>query len=264
MSVEGGDGRTFVAEVDLDLAEVLALFQQMSGVGVAQSVNVGLLFDATGLQGQTEGALESGAAHRFGGGGGALSAVAFGGKEEGGMLVGEPLPAQEQEGAFRQRDVAVVLAFAAAEVEQTALAIDVADFQAQAFAQAQAARVNERQTNPMIQRGDGGQHAANLGSGEDDREFETRIGAGELDLRGPGTAEGFFPKELDRAESLSGSLPGELLLGLEMEEVLAELFGRDQVGRFVEELAEFEDAGPVTEHGAFGQGEQAQIVEEAI
>ena len=113
------------------------------------------------------------------------------------MLVGEPLLAQQEQGPLGQGNVAIVLAFAAAEVEQPALAIDVADFQAQAFAQAQAARVNERQTNPMIQRGDGGQHAANLGNGEDDREFETRIGAGELDLDGPGTAAGFFPKELD-------------------------------------------------------------------
>ena len=45
--VNGGDGRALVAEVDLDLAEVLALLQQMRRVGVAQRVDVGRLFDAT-------------------------------------------------------------------------------------------------------------------------------------------------------------------------------------------------------------------------
>ena len=34
--VNGGDERAFVAEVDLDLAEVLALFEQVCGVRVPQ------------------------------------------------------------------------------------------------------------------------------------------------------------------------------------------------------------------------------------
>jgi len=41
--VNGGDDRAAVAEVDLNLAEVLALLQQMRRVGVAQRVDVRLL-----------------------------------------------------------------------------------------------------------------------------------------------------------------------------------------------------------------------------
>ena len=59
-------------------------------------------------------------------------------------------------------------------------------------------------------------------------------------------------------------MPGKLLLNLEMKEVLAKFFGRDQVGGLGVELAEFEDAGPVAQDAAFGQREQAQIVEEAV
>lgn len=92
--VDGGDERAFVAEVDLDLAEVLALLEQVRGVGMAQRVNMRGLFDAAGLQREPEGALQRGAAHGFRGRGGALSAVAFGGKEERGMTVGFPLLAQ--------------------------------------------------------------------------------------------------------------------------------------------------------------------------
>jgi len=65
MSVKSGDGRALVSEVDLDLAQVLALFEQVGRVGMAQGVGMGVLFDAARLEGQAEGALESGAAHRF-------------------------------------------------------------------------------------------------------------------------------------------------------------------------------------------------------
>ena len=197
MGVEGGDSRALVAEVDLDLAEVLALFEQMGGVRMAQGVNVRLLVNAAGFQSQTEGALESGAAHRLGGGGGALSALAFGGKEEGGMLVSEPLLAQEPEGAFGERDIAIMVALAAADVEQAAFAIDVGDLETKSFTQAQAAGVEESEANPMIQSRDGREDAADLGGGENDREFELGMGAGELNLGGPGTTEGFFPEEFD-------------------------------------------------------------------
>ena len=44
MRIEGRDRRTLVAEVDLDLTEVLALLQQMGRVAVAQSIPI-LLMD---------------------------------------------------------------------------------------------------------------------------------------------------------------------------------------------------------------------------
>ena len=40
--------RTFVAEIDLDLAKVLALFQKVRGIGMTQRVNVSGLFDTAG------------------------------------------------------------------------------------------------------------------------------------------------------------------------------------------------------------------------
>ena len=44
MRIEGRDRRTLVAEVDLDLAQVLTLLQQMGRVAVAQSILI-LLMD---------------------------------------------------------------------------------------------------------------------------------------------------------------------------------------------------------------------------
>ena len=91
VGVDGGGHGTVVAEVDLDLAEVLALLQQMGGVGMAERVNVRLFFDGAGMESQSEGALQSGAGHRFGGCACAHAAVALGGKEQGRMVMRSPL-----------------------------------------------------------------------------------------------------------------------------------------------------------------------------
>ena len=77
VGVNGRHGRALVAEVDLDLAEVLALLQQVRGIGMTQRVHVRVLGDATGIEREAEGALEGGAAHGLGGGGGAQVTVAL-------------------------------------------------------------------------------------------------------------------------------------------------------------------------------------------
>ena len=80
----------------------------------------------------------------------------------------------------------------------------------------------------------------------------------------PGAAEGFFPEKLEGADGLGGSLAGQFPFGFEMEEVLAKFLGAEEVGRLAKELAQLAHAGPVAEDGAFGQGQEAEVVEEAI
>ena len=262
--VDGGDQRAFVAEVDLDLAEVLALFEQVRGVRVSQSVNVRGLFDAAGLEREPEGALQRGAAHGFRGRGRALSAVAFGGKEQRGMTVGFPELAQQRQGALGQRDVTIPVALAGAEVQEHPFGINVADGQREPFAQPQAAGINEDQTDAMVQGRHLGQNAAHFGGREHDRQFELGIGAGQLEFVGPDAFEGLFPEELEGADDLRGSLAGDLLFGLEMDAVLAELLGRNQVGRFGVELTELAQAGEVGLLGAGADGEEFEVIGEGI
>jgi len=64
-----------------------------------------------------------------------------------------PLLAQQFERALGQGHVAIAIAFGAANVQEPALGVDVADLQAQAFTQTQAAGVDRRQTDAMIQCG---------------------------------------------------------------------------------------------------------------
>ena len=264
VGVEGGNRRAFVSEIDLDLAEVLPLFQQMGGVGVAQGVDVRVLLDPAGVESQTEGALERGAAHRFGGGRGAQAVVAFGREQPRGMVMRFPLLAQELEGALGQRDVAIGVALAAANVEEHPLRIDGADFQRQAFAQAQAAGIDRGQGDPMIQSGDRGENLAHFSGREDHGQFELGLGANQDQFVGPLAAQGFLPKEFDRANGLGGRLTGDFLDRLEVDEVLADLFGRQLLGGLAVVFGELANTGVVSFLGAGAQGQQSQVIGEGI
>jgi hypothetical protein len=253
-----------MAEVDLDLAEVFALFEQVGRVGMAQRVDMSAFSDAAGLEGEAEGALERGALNRLGGGRRAFAVVAFAGKEQRRMTVSFPEFAQEPERAFWEGNVAVASALAGADVEETPLGIDVAHFQVQGFAQAQAAGIDGGQGDALIQGGHGRENAAHLGSGEHDGQFELGIGSDQLEFGGPGALEGFFPEELEGADDLGGGLAGELFFVFEVEAVLTELFGRNQVGGFGEVVADVAEGVVVGGFGAGADGQQGQVVSEGV
>ena len=260
---DGGD-RALVAEVDLDLAKVLALLQEVSCIRMAQGVDVRLLFDAASFEGEAESALQRGTAHRFGGGAGAQPTVPLGGKEQCGMAMRFPLLAQEQQGAFGQRDIAVLVALAAADVQEHAFRIDIADLEPHAFAQPQAAGVNGGQADAMIQGGHQGQKAADLVGGENDRQLELGVGAGQFHFGRPRAAQGFFPEELDGADGLGAGLPGYFFVLLEMDAVLAEVFGREQVRRLGVMLAELADTGVIGRFGARADGQEFEVIGEGF
>ncbi len=257
MGVEGGDGRALVAEVDLDLAQILSLLKEVGRVGMAQRVHVGGLLEAAGLESQTKSPLQSGAAHRRGGGGGAVaSSSAFGRKQEHGMAMGFPLLAQQFQGALGQRHVTVTIAFAAADVEEHALGVNVAHLETETFTQTQAAGVDGRQANAVIEFLDFGQEAADFGGGEDHGQLELRIGADQFQFVGPRALEGFLPEELESADELRGGLASDFLDGLEMDAVLPDLFKADQFGRAAVMLAELADAGVIGLLGARADREE--------
>ena len=221
-------------------------------------------FHAAGLEGDAEGALQGGARHRFGGRGRALAAVAFGRKEQSGMTMSLPLLPQELKRALGHRNVTVAIALAGADVQQHPLGINVADLQAQSFAQAQAAGINGAQANPMIQRADAGEDGAHFAGGKHDRQFELRIGPIQLQFVRPGAVEGLFPEELEGTDGLGAGLAGDLLVGLEMDAVLADVFGREQVGRFGVKLTELAEAGVIGLFGAWADGQQLQVIGEGF
>jgi hypothetical protein len=114
----------------------------------------------------------------------------------------------------------------------------------------------------MIGRFDLGEDQSDFLGREDDRQFEFWIRPDQLDLGGPGTPQGFFPKELDRADGLSGRLAGNFLVALEEDEVLAQFLGGDLVGRFVAVLGELAVALPISLAGAAADGAEFEVVGE--
>lgn len=157
-----------------------------------------------------------------------------------------------------------MIAFATPDVQEHALGINVGDSQAQPFAQTKTAGVNEDEADAMIKRLDLRQNPAHLGSREDDGQFELRIGANQLQFVRPNALEGFFPEEFDGADGLGTGLAGDLFVGLEVNAVLADLLGGNQLRGFTVELAELTEAGVVGRFGARTDGQEFEIIGEGF
>ena len=260
--IDDGGRRTLVAEVDLDLAQVLALLQKMRRVGMAQRVHMGILLDAALLQGQSKSPLERAAAHRFVGRGGTLAMMAFGRKEPDGIAMSFPEGAQMFEGACWQGDITVAIAFAGADVQEHPSGINVGNPQMQTLTQTQSAGVKSDQGDPLVQSGGTGEDLANLLGGEDNGQFEPGLSANQFQFRRPGSPQAFLPKQFNGAKGLGGSLAGNLLDALQIDEILAQLLGADQVWSDLEILSPLANTGQISLLSARGNGQELQILGE--
>jgi hypothetical protein len=83
-----------------------------------------------------------------------------------------------------------------------------------------------------------------------------------LEFGRPDAFEGFLPEKFEGADDLGGGLAGDLLDRLEMDAVLAELLGGDQVGGFGMELGELAQTGEIGLSGARGDGEEGEVIGE--
>ena len=116
----------------------------------------------------------------------------------------------------------------------------------------------------MIKRGNQGDDAPDFSSGKNDGELVLWIGARQFDFMGPNAFKRFLPKHFDGANDLGAGLAGELLFGLEVNAILADLLGRDQIGRFIVELAQLTDTGVVSLLGAGKNRQEFQIIRKGI
>ena len=191
--------------------------------------------------------------------------MAFGREKQSGMFMGFPLLAQALESAFGQGDVTIAIAFASADVQEHAPGVDIGNGQTQAFAQAQAAGIDDGQADAMIQGWNSGEDFARFAGRKDDREFELGIGAGQYQFVRPRPFESFLPEEFDGAEGLGAGLACGLLDGFEMNEVLADLFWAEQIRRdVVVKLAELADTGVISFFSAWADGQELEIIGEGF
>lgn len=79
---------------------------------------------------------------------------------------------------------------------------------------------------------------------------------------GPEPVEGLFPKQLDGADGLVAGLAGDLLVELPMDAILANVFGREQLGRAVVKLAQLTDTGVIGLFGPRADGQEFEVIGE--
>ena len=143
VKIEHGGFELGMAHVALDNARVDAGFEEMGGVGVAQGMDRNAFFENTGGPlGLAKGALDAALCHgtqsRLDVG--SLSAQSWEDKTR--VMVGEPVLAQQLESGLRQRDIAVLGALAAVDMDHHALTVDIGDFEMAAFVKTQAAGID--------------------------------------------------------------------------------------------------------------------------
>jgi len=163
VKIEHGGFESGVAHVALDDAEIDAGFEEMSGVGVAQSVNRNAFFAHAGIAlGLAKGALNAAFGHGSQGliDGGSVSAKSWEDKPR--MAVGAPVLAQQMQGGVRQRDIAILSALTAVDMDHHALAVDIGDFEMQSFVKPQAAGVHGGEINMVVEGFDVGQNVADF------------------------------------------------------------------------------------------------------
>ena len=152
VEIEHGGFQLGMAHVALDDAQVDAGFEEMGGVGMTKGVYGNSLFTDSGIKlGATEGALDTAFGH------GSLSlfcscaASTEGREEKARMAVGEPIAAQELKSGLGQRDVAILGALAAVDMDHHAGAIDIGDFEMESLVQAQAAGIDGGQIGVVVE-----------------------------------------------------------------------------------------------------------------
>jgi hypothetical protein len=163
VEIDHGGFELGMAHVSLDDAQVDAGFEEMSGIGVAEGMNGDTLFmDSCSNLGTTESPLDTTFGH------GKLSVLcsitvsAQGREEEARMAVGEPIAAEQIEGGWGERDVAIFGTFSTVDMNHHAAGVDIGDFEMETFVKSEAAGVDGGKIGVILEGFDPGKNASDF------------------------------------------------------------------------------------------------------
>src|SRR4030095_14706730 len=145
---------------------------------------------------------------------------ALGRKEQQGIVMLLPILAQQLQRSFRQRDVTVFCAFAVADVNHQARAVDVGHAQIRSFLPTQAAGVDGGETNVVARQSDATEYLSHFRQAEDDGQF-LFWGWTHQTEGGPILFQRALKEELNAADGDGGRAARVMFDVLEIEEVLA-------------------------------------------
>jgi hypothetical protein len=224
MRVKGGGFGGVVPQNGLDQPQIDARFQKMGGVRVTQRVNGDMLVQSKPWTSFFKDTLNAFPADvpDFGFG-------ARGGKQPGNRAVSFPKTPEHVEDGRRQRHVTITVALAA-NVEEQALSIDVADLQLHSLADAQPTRIDGGKKDAVKGRPEASEQLPDFFPTHDRWNFVFPAGSRHPEHR-PRTLQGVLIEEFYGAESNGGVGARDLALVGEVKEVLANLFLGELIGR---------------------------------
>ncbi len=256
--------RVAVAEALLNDPQVDAGFQQVGRVRMAQRVHMRALVKAALPDRPAKGALQTAARDRP-----PVMGEAVGepvsrrrGKEPGRRAMGPPVGAEHRQEGRGERHVPVLIALAA-NVQDEAGAVDLGHLQTRPFQQAQPARVDRRQTNPVDRDPDRRQDAADLVTTQDHRQRLLR-GRADDAQQGPRPAKGLFEEEPDPAQGDRRRRARDLLLVRQVQEVLPQVVFGDLVRTSVVMVGELTHGVHVAALRPCGEAPQLHILEHPL
>ena len=165
--------------------------------------------------------------------------------------MGPPVLAEPSQGRRRQRHEAVPGPLAQMDMHEHALAVDVADLQVQAFAEAQSQGIHGPEEGLEVGLANGVDEPVHLGDGQDIGECLWLGDAHHLE-RLPVARHGMSVEELDAAEGDAEGAGSEPTALLEMEEVVADLLLGETIGRQSVLSGQMPDAAEIPLLGARG------------
>jgi len=184
-----------------------------------------------------KGALDAALGHRLGRLMGIVSLMAASWENKPGMAMSEPVLAQQMECGLGQRNVAVLGALAAVDMDHHAPAVDIGDFEMARFVKAQAAGIHGGEKEVVREVFDLGQKASDLFDAQDGWQAVFVLGA--QDGKNVPVARQHMDVEKTNAAVADAHRFGRPAVDVfTMEEVLLELGFADQIGSLVIKLRE--------------------------
>jgi hypothetical protein len=74
----------------------------------------------------------------------------------------------------------------------------------------------------------------------------------------------FPPEEFNGADGLGAGLAGDLLVGFEVDAILADVLGAEQIGGFAVELVQLADTSVIGLFGAGADGQELEVIGEGF
>jgi len=203
-----------------------------------------LFLDFSSNLGTTEGTLDTALSHGKLGLFCSIAITSKSGEEELRVTMGSPVAAEQGQGGLWERDVAILGALSAVDMDHHAGGIDIRDFEVEAFVKSEAAGVDGGEIGVILEGIDMGKNTSDFFPAENGGEASFGLGTEDVE-NVPVSLEDVFEEEANAAIADAHGIGGPVIYVLAVEEIILKFLLGDQVGGFAVELGEHTDGAGV-------------------